>query len=227
MFGLYSESDLDDINSELKKELGTPPEKKPEKEPEEKEIPKKIENRETQPNPIEDRYLNRKENEESLIWILIKIIFIFGFLTAAMYYVLKYIAKNRNSRFPAQDSMKLLASLPLASNKQLQIVDISGMLLLIGVSDNSVNLIKEIVEPDIKTQIYQVQDSYEGPTESFFDLALKSFQNLDLKSHFTSSQNKESNVSYEKGEDEIVDEIKMRQMEILEKIKKERKNLTK
>lgn len=231
IISVHSQSELEDIDKELKKELGQPKTEEQKTKSGKKKIREK-ENKQEEISPLEERFERRKAEEESTIWILIKIILVFSILTAAMYYILKYIAKNRNAKFPAQSSMKVLASLPLATSKQLQIVDVSGMLLLIGVSDDSVNLIMEINDSNIKNHIYQLQQSYEPPiTENFLELALKSFKNFHFgfpsQDPSQDMQNKENPKNYGRDEDEIVDEIKMRQMEILEKIKKERKNLSK
>ncbi|HNC00456.1 MAG TPA: flagellar biosynthetic protein FliO, partial [Leptospiraceae bacterium] len=154
-------------------------------------------------------------------WTLVKVFFVFGILTAAMYYVLKFVSKNRQSMYPVRDAMRVLASLPLAPNKQIQIVDVSGILLVIGVSDGSVNLIKEIDSSEIKEKIYHSKETVQPPTENFLEVLLSTFKNLDFKaSHNTSHKDTEVR------DEEIMNEIKFRQLERLEKLKKERSDLS-
>ena len=47
-----------------------------------------------------------------------------------------------------QDVAKVLSVIPLGQNKYLQIVDLAGKVLVLGVSDNSINLITEIDDRD-------------------------------------------------------------------------------
>lgn len=167
-------------------------------------------------NPIEERYRNANDDSAgSLIWTLVKVLFVFGILTAIMYYVLKIISKKRDSRYPVKAAMKVLGSLPLGTNKELQIVDVSGMLLLLGVSDQSVNLIKEIDSREIKEKIYTERDNFEPVNDNFLDQFVGSLKNLDLK-HI--HQKPKNNSEFE---EDLMDELKLRQKERLSKMKEE------
>jgi flagellar protein FliO/FliZ len=139
-----------------------------------------------------------------------------------MYYVLRFISKNRQSMYPVKDAMRVLASLPLAPNKQLQIVDVSGMLLILGVSDGSVNLIKEIESKEIKEKIYHSKETHEPQSENFLEVFLGTIKNLDLRGN----RNTEVQKDLESSDEEIMDEIKFRQLERLEKLKQERSDLS-
>ncbi|HMW05059.1 MAG TPA: flagellar biosynthetic protein FliO [Leptospiraceae bacterium] len=205
----------DEMDQLLQKELGQEPTKQL------TEDNKKPTDKKNEPiNPVEERY-RREDDSSSLLWTLVKVFFVFGILTAAMYYVLKFVSKNRQSMYPVRDAMRVLASLPLAPNKQIQIVDVSGILLVIGVSDGSVNLIKEIDSSEIKEKIYHSKETVQPPTENFLEVLLSTFKNLDFKaSHNTSHKDTEVR------DEEIMNEIKFRQLERLEKLKKERSDLS-
>lgn len=151
-----------------------------------------------------------------------KVIFVFGILTAIMYYVLKFISKNRQNMYPVKDAMRVLASLSLAPNKQLQIVDVSGILLVVGVSDGSVNLIKEIDSNEIKEKIYHSRETHEPQSENFLEVFMGTIKNLNFKSGINPENHKDS----ETRDEDIMDEIKFRQLERLEKLKQERTDLS-
>ena len=206
----------DEMDKILQKELGFDSSKTP------AEDNNKSQDKKNEPiNPVEERY-RREEESSSLLWTLVKVILVFGILTAAMYYVLKFISKNRQNMYPVRDVMRVLASLPLAPNKQIQIVDVARMLLVVGVSDGSVSLIKEIDSSDIKEKIYHSRETNEPQSENFLEVFMGTFKNLDFKSAIGSKNQKDTEVN----DEEIMDEIKLRQLERLEKLKNDRVNLS-
>ena len=214
--GLYA-GERDEMDQILQKELGFDSSKTASE-----DNSKKPQDKKNEPvNPVEERY-RREEEPSSLLWTLVKVILVFGILTAAMYYVPKFISKNRQNMYPVRDAMRVLASLPLAPNKQIQIVDVAGMLLVVGVSDGSVNLIKEIESSDIKEKIYHSRETNEPQSENFLEVFMGTFKNLDFKSPIGLKNPKET----EANDEEIMDEIKLRQLDRLEKLKNERVNLS-
>lgn len=216
--GVYA-GERDEMDQLLQKELGQEPSKQVNEDNNKKPLDNK---KGEQVNPIEERYKREDDSSSSLLWTLVKVIFVFGILTAAMYYVLRFISKNRQSMYPVKDAMRVLASLPLAPNKQLQIVDVSGMLLVLGVSDGSVNLIKEIESKEIKEKIYHSKETHEPESENFLEVFLGTIKNLDLRGNRNSGVQKD----LESSDEEIMDEIKSRQLERLEKLKQERSDLS-
>ena len=207
----------DEMDQLLQKELGQDPSKQVIEDNSKKPTDKKNE----LVNPVEERY-KRDEEPSSLLWTLVKVIFVFGILTAIMYYLLKFISKNRQNMYPVKDAMRVLASLSLAPNKQLQIVDISGILLVVGVSDGSVNLIKEIDSNEIKEKIYHSRETHEPQSENFLEVFMGTIKNLNFKSGIDSETHKNT----ETRDEDIMDEIKFRQLERLEKLKQERTDLS-
>ena len=205
--GLHSQT-KDELDSVLQQELGQTTKTQTKESKSKEEL-----------NPVQERY---KTNEESgsLLWTLVKVIFVFGVLTAIMYYVLKYIAQTRNSLYPVKNMMKVLSAISIGPNKQLQIVEVSGMLFVLGVSDNSIQLIKEIESSTIKERIFQERDSFEPTKENFFEQFSKNLSSLDLKNTF------KQNTSKQTSEDDVLNEIKQRQLDRLEKLKQERTNLS-
>ncbi len=205
IFSIFADEEMDKA---LQNELG---------------INKQTENQKVTPktnevNPIEERF-KPKEESSSILWTLLKVIFVFGILTALMYYAMKFLASSRQNLFPIKNAIRVLSSTPISPNKQLQIVEVSGMLFLIGVSDSSISLIKEIEQADIKQKIFQERDSYEPPKEEFGNFLTNTLQNLDIKSAFNFQKKSEEN------DEAFLNEIKSNQAEKLNKLKKQRENL--
>lgn len=204
-FSIFSDEEMDKA---LQNELG---------------INKQTENQKATPkntevNPVEERY-KPKEESSSVLWTLLKVIFVFGILTAIMYYALKFLASTRQNLFPIKNVIRVLSSTAISPNKQLQIVEVSGMLFLIGVSDSSISLIKEIEQADIKQKIFQERDSYEPPKEEFGNFLSNTLKSLDIKSAFNLNKKSEEN------EEAILNEIKSNQANKLNKLKKQRESL--
>ena len=204
-FSIFSDDEMDKA---LQNELG---------------INKQTENQKVAPkkeevNPVQERF-KPKEESSSVLWTLLKVIFVFGILTAIMFYALKFLASTRQNLFPIKNAIRVLSATSISPNKQLQIVEVSGMLFLIGVADSSISLIKEIEQADIKQKIFQERDSYEPPKEEFGSFLSNTLQNLDIKSAF--SFNKKTDET----EEAILNEIKSNQANKLNQLKKQRESL--
>ena len=86
--------------------------------------------------------------DESYAWLVIKTILILGLLIGGFYYFFRYVTRKAGVQVLGQDVAKVLSVIPLGQNKYLQIVDLAGKVLVLGVSDNSINLITEIDDRD-------------------------------------------------------------------------------
>lgn len=189
-----------DIDSALKKELGITEEKS--------------KSSATAPavDPIAERFQPEKE-ETSVLWLLVKVILVLGILIAAMYYALKFISVQRDAKYPVKGVMSLLSNLPIGPNKQLQIVDISGQLYVLGISDNSINLITEIKSSDAKERIYHQKEAHQTTEENFLVSLLHSVKKVHLKEKDNKEENDEK-LSF--------DEMKKKQQDRLKKMMEEK-----
>lgn len=229
-----SQSRTEELDKELRKELGQEKKEKQtseknentEKEKSEKETKtadKKPDKKEsTEKNPVLERYDSSKEDAPSLLWILLKVFFVLAVLVGVFYYLLRLISRNRNLKFPVQGAMRVLSTLPLGPNKELQLVEVSGMLVLVGVTDNSISLIKEIDSPEIKQKIFSIKESFEPPKENFLELIVQT-----VKEDIQSVSHKKQKIQIDDEHEEILDELKSRQLDRLEKLKKERQSISK
>jgi flagellar protein FliO/FliZ len=204
---LYSDENKDkaELDSLLQKELGvspTSPSKqnkntdtsKNENISSDKENVTKPSSEATEENLIQDRYSD-SESSSSTAWLLIKVILVFGGLTAAMIFILRVMSKSRDSRFPVKGVMSILSSLPIATNKQIQIVDVAGRLLVLGVADSGVNFLTEITAIEEKNRILKMKEEFEPSQENFLvNLleSLKDFKPSSLGNRFDSANESHS-----------------------------------
>jgi len=207
----------DELNLELRKEMGLENSSK-----ETKSTENQSQTQEPK-NLIQERYAVQEEESGGLFWILFKIFSVFAILSAIMYYVLKILSKNRNSRFPVKGMMRVLSSLPIAGGKEVMIIDVGGILLTIGVSENSITVLKEIDSPEVKERILHARDTSEPPEESFVEVLLKNFKGTETLKSIVNGIPKETQIS----EEEVMEEIKNRQIDKLDKIRKERQDILK
>lgn len=211
--GTLGSTSREEMNRELRKEMGL----------ENPSNPNPITpNKEEEPNPVRERYATPDDDSGSLLWVLVKIFFVLAILSAVFYYLLRFLSKNREARYPVKGFMRVLSSLPISSGKEIMLVEIAGSILTLGVSENSIQLLKEIDNPESKEKILQAKETSEPPEENFVQVLLKNFKDKD---QWKSSAKQNENSEYR--EEEFVEEIKNRQIEKLEKIRQERQNILK
>jgi flagellar protein FliO/FliZ len=109
-------------------------------------------------NPIKKEYTDEDfkpvVEEESYGWLIFKTVLIMGLIVAGFYYFLKYVTRKTAVQVLGQDAIQVLSMVPIGQNKYLQIVDLAGKLFVLGVAENSINLITEI---DDKSEIDRIR----------------------------------------------------------------------
>ena len=208
----------DDLNQELRKEMGVQDTKVQKAKDGSSSTEPALE-----PNPVKERYNVGSEEESSLLWILVKITMVFTILAILFYYALRFLSINRNERFPVKGLMRVLSSLPISGGKEVQIIDVGGMLFVIGISEGGVTLIKEIDSQEIKEKIFHARETAEPTHENFVDVLLKNFKGTEILQSIVGGVQKATPPS----EDDVVEEIKSRQIERLDKLRKERQDILK
>ncbi|MFC1671348.1 FliO/MopB family protein [Spirochaetota bacterium] len=86
--------------------------------------------------------------EESYGWLVFKTIIVLGAIIGGFYFFIRYASKRTGIRVMGQDLIKVLSVAPIGQNKHLQIIDLAGKILVLGVADNSINLVTEITDKD-------------------------------------------------------------------------------
>jgi flagellar protein FliO/FliZ len=86
--------------------------------------------------------------EESSAWMFFKMLFVLAIFGGGFYYFYRFVTKKAGLNIFGGEAVRVLSVVPIGQNKFLQLVDVAGRVLLVGVSDNSINLITEITEKD-------------------------------------------------------------------------------
>jgi flagellar protein FliO/FliZ len=86
--------------------------------------------------------------EESSVWMFIKMILVLGIFGGGFYYFYRFVTKKAGISMFGGEAIKVLSVVPLGQNKFLQLIDVAGKMMVIGVSDNSISLLTEITEKD-------------------------------------------------------------------------------
>ncbi|MBN2040958.1 MAG: flagellar biosynthetic protein FliO [Spirochaetes bacterium] len=103
-------------------------------------------------NEAEDVTLYQYEKptveEESYAWLVFKTIIVLALLVGGFYFFYRFVTKKTGMQSLGRDVIKVLSIVPVGQNKFLQVVDLAGRIMVIGVSDSSINLITEISDRD-------------------------------------------------------------------------------
>ncbi len=116
--------------------------------PPEKNSGEKAEKESEENNPIRKEYSDEDfkpaVEEESYGWLIFKTVLIMGLIVAGFYYFLRYVTRKTSVQVLGQDAVQILSMVPIGQNKYLQIVDLGGKVFVLGIAENSINLITEI-----------------------------------------------------------------------------------
>jgi len=86
--------------------------------------------------------------EESYVWLIIKTIIVLGSLVGGFYYFFRFVTKKAGIQVLGRDVVQVLSIVPLGQNKFLQVVDLAGRILVLGISDSGIHLITEVKEKE-------------------------------------------------------------------------------
>lgn len=216
---IYSQEKREDMDSLLQKELGIEVTPSNTDKPSEKNETSEAK----EENPILERYA-QEEDEASTVWLLLKVIVVFGGLTLVMVYILKVMSRTRSSRYPVRNAVSILSSVPIGTNKQIQIIEVANRLLVVGVGDSSVNLLTEITSVEDKARLLKQKDDFIPTQENFLVTLLESLKDL-APSSIGKGHDPEEDKSYSSQDDEELRELERRHRETVQRLRVENKNL--
>ena len=81
-------------------------------------------------------------------WNIIRMILVFIAVIAAIYTIFFFIKKRTSTGLQGNNLIRILGSQPISSNRNLHLIKVGEQIFLIGSSENSVNLISEVVDRD-------------------------------------------------------------------------------
>nr|WP_244934514.1 flagellar biosynthetic protein FliO [Leptospira vanthielii] len=127
-------------------------------------------------NLIQERYAENPDDSPSATWILLKILFILAILVGAGYFLILQMQKTKSAKYPVKGFMKVLSSLSLSATQSVQIVEVGGRTLVLGVADGSVSLLTEVTNPEEKSQIQKMKEEADPYVPNFLESVLESLQ---------------------------------------------------
>jgi Flagellar biogenesis protein len=97
---------------------------------------------------FKDEDFKPQVEEESSVWMFIKMILVLGIFAGGFYYFYRFVTKKAGVSIFGGEAIKVLSVVPLGQNKFLHLIDVAGKVMVIGVSDNNISKISEITEKD-------------------------------------------------------------------------------
>lgn len=159
--------------------------------------------------------------EESYTWLVVKTLIVLGALIGGFYYFFRFVTKKTGIQTLGRDVIKILSVVPVGQNKFLQVVDLAGKVMVIGVSDSSINLITEIKDKDEIDRI-RLMSSKSSPVQpgGFQDYISKYISKIFGKDNRDKSAGMKYDMSYDTSQEPEVDRLKYlkKQRERLKKI---------
>ncbi len=93
--------------------------------------------KDTNPQPTSVSFL-------STIGYLLSLIVIFAFVVGLAYYVSHYLGGHFGKGWKKDSMGNVLSMLPLAPNKYICVVEIAGHIMILGITDHNITLLREI-----------------------------------------------------------------------------------
>ncbi len=112
----------------------------------EKESNVKSENEKAPDFNFKDEDFRPKVEEDSPGWLMFKALAVIALIGAGFYMFFKYVTQKTGISNLGGAVITQLATVPIAQNKFIQVIDIAGKVLVVGVADSGINLLTEITD---------------------------------------------------------------------------------
>ncbi len=93
-------------------------------------------------------YRSEDVETESYGWLIFKTLIIIGLLVGGFYYFFRFVTKKTGIQLLGKDVAHVLSVVPLGPNRFLQVIDLAGKVLVLGVTDTNITFITEITDKD-------------------------------------------------------------------------------
>jgi flagellar protein FliO/FliZ len=114
------------------------------------------------------------ENRISYPMMILRTVAVMGVIIIGVYFLFRVLVKKKTRLVTNSEVITVLATYPLAANRIIQVVDIGGQVLVLGVSDSSINLITELKDKEAIDRIRLASSKEQGGSGTFKD----TFMNL-------------------------------------------------
>ncbi len=104
-------------------------------------------------------------------WSLLRMILVLGLVVGAIYLIFHFLKKAGGTKREDSNLIKILGTKQISANKYLYLIEVGGLLYLIGSSENGVNLVSEITQQEIADELLlQAAANPEVPKKSFSEM---------------------------------------------------------
>ncbi|MBN1500406.1 MAG: flagellar biosynthetic protein FliO [Spirochaetes bacterium] len=135
-------------------------------------------------------------------WMFFKFFLIVALLLTGFYFFFRFVSKKTGMSVIGRSAVDVISAVPVGQNKFIQIIDVAGKMLVLGVTDSNINLLTEITEKDQKDKIrLQSSKSSSGDKTTFQQYVENTAgfigEVIKKTSEFTSSHKGKGNVKKE------------------------------
>ncbi|MDI6735385.1 MAG: flagellar biosynthetic protein FliO [bacterium] len=110
----------------------------------------------------EEKKLAGQDYSINFFVLILKAVFSLLIISGLIYFVLRFFLKGQRWLTKQQGLIQIIGTHPLTPNKYIQIIEIGNKLLVLGISDHSINLLTEIRDKEeidfIKIQFSRQED---------------------------------------------------------------------
>jgi flagellar biosynthetic protein FliO len=101
-------------------------------------------------------------------WLVFKAFFFLALIVAGIYFAYRYAMRKQGIRTNPSDALRVISYTPMGGNRSLQVVRVGDRYLLLGVGSDSVRLLVEIEDPEVKKQL-TIEEGSAAPPKSFLE----------------------------------------------------------
>jgi len=105
--------------------------------------------------------------------LVLRTVAVLAIIVISIFVLFRILVKNKNKIISDSEIIKVLATFPLAANRIIQIVDIGGKVLVLGVTDSNINLITTIEDKEVIDNIKLYYSKEKAEKTGFKDQFLK------------------------------------------------------
>ena len=113
------------------------------------------------------------ENKLSYPMLVLRTLAVLAVIIIGIYFLFRFLLKKRHKFIADSEIIKVHSSYPLTSNKVIQIVEVAEKILVLGISDSSINLITTIEDKETIDKIRLLSSKESRGAVSFKDQFLK------------------------------------------------------
>ncbi|MBI3395858.1 MAG: flagellar biosynthetic protein FliO [Spirochaetia bacterium] len=133
-------------------------------------------------NGSTDNLFSSKEEGPSFVSTVLRFFGLLAVMILGLYLVVRFIRMKNPALMPTGDLAVVMATVPLVQGKFLQIVELAGRMIVLGVSESGVNMIMPVDDQGMadKIRIWHSQKGRLGPA-TLMDSLTKAIKKTDVK----------------------------------------------